>query len=192
MPLVKTMFKDPKPWRSKEYREWVSTFPCCLMVDAWWMPEKRGEIGLSDPHHEAEPGEKGMSSKPGDEHCCPISHVLHRKMESPGNSRHNVWLIHGIYPSAVKMILWELWRRKWGVYPGNAEKWIEKWSMSEDLPKICPTCLDELLTWLDRNGDDTIKAIEALTAENSFMETELKEVVNHFRFIALRIRALDR
>lgn len=120
MPLVKTLFKDPPPWRSEKYRRWVSQFSCCLTDPAWFSNtlRKMGEVGKSDPHHEAPAGMKGMSTKPGDEHCVPVSHAIHVRMESPGNSRAGVWAKYGVDPEEVKRKLWELWKQKTGKYPG--------------------------------------------------------------------------
>jgi len=126
MPEVKTFFKDPPRWDSKQYRDWVSTFPSCFSK-GWFLPSNRGSLGLSDPHHEAEPGEKGMSTKPGDEHCVPLDRRTHSVMESPGHSRDEIWKEHEQGPHFVKELLWELWKRETGEYPGEAETWVKKW-----------------------------------------------------------------
>ena len=123
---VKTFFKAPPRWDSKAYRDWVSSFPNCFSK-AWFLPSRRGAIGLSDPHHEAEPGEKGLSTKPGDEHCVPVDRANHNRMESLGHSRVGVWKQYDVDPHFAKELLWELWKRETGSYPGNAEFWINKW-----------------------------------------------------------------
>jgi len=132
MTQVKTFFKEPKPWRSEEYKHWVSSFPCCLTTPKWFLPSQRGEVGLSDPHHEAPEHTKGMSTKPGDEHTIPARHNVHNEMESTGHSRPEVWKKYGQDPILVKLILWELWKRKTGEYPGNAEYWIGKYAKESD------------------------------------------------------------
>lgn len=100
--------KPPKPWRSKKYREYVTTLPCCLT--GYRTTEYLGV----DPHHQPPKGGGGKSTKVGDDRCIPIRHDLHVRMESPGHSRASVFAEYGVDPERVIDRVRAEWVRRGG------------------------------------------------------------------------------
>lgn len=62
-------FPKVKPWRSKQYRLFVASKPCCICGSTY------GVI----PHH-SKTG--GMSTKCGDDLCVPLCFFCHEKMDN--------------------------------------------------------------------------------------------------------------
>jgi hypothetical protein len=60
------MLKKNKPWRSKKYREWIKSLPCCVSGQP-----------ADDAHHITHTGQGGMGTKPGDNYCIPLTRELH-------------------------------------------------------------------------------------------------------------------
>ena len=93
-----TNFKT-KPKRSPAYMAFIREQPCCL---------SGATIGI-ESHHEAPEGHGTMGGKPCDSRCVPVEWKLHRKMESPGNSRKEIWEKYGKDPEEVIQAM----RQKW-------------------------------------------------------------------------------
>ncbi len=91
------------PHRNKRYMEFVRSNPCCLSGH-----EGNPYHGI-DAHHEPQPGFGTMGGKPCDSRCVPIAHLLHVKMEAPGNSRRAVWEEYGVDPEEVVIEMRERW-----------------------------------------------------------------------------------
>lgn len=73
-----------QPFRSKKYREYVSSLPCCVTGE-------RG--GVNDPHHIKGRG-YGSSTKCSDLFCIPMAHALHNEFHQIGwksfEQKHNI------------------------------------------------------------------------------------------------------
>jgi len=77
MSEIKTFFKEPKPWRSKEYRDFIDSKPCIV-------PGCRRK---ATHHHQPRKGECNRP-KVGDDRCLPIClrhHVDGGLPNLPGN-----------------------------------------------------------------------------------------------------------
>lgn len=62
---MQTLHKS-KPYRSKEYMDWIKTLPCV----ASGMP-------ADDAHHITGTKQGGMGAKPGDNYCIPLTRIMH-------------------------------------------------------------------------------------------------------------------
>ena len=60
-----------KPFRSKQYRDYISSLPCCVTGDT-----------PSDCHHITGTKKGGMSTKIGDNYCIPITRSMHTQLHS--------------------------------------------------------------------------------------------------------------
>lgn len=93
-----------KPARCPAYLAFIRGQKCCLT----------GHVGEIEAHHEPEKGNGGTATKPCDSRTVPVYWKLHRKMETPGNSRASVWAEYGKEPEAVIKSMRELWIRQGG------------------------------------------------------------------------------
>jgi hypothetical protein len=60
--------------------------------------------------------------------------------------------------------------------------------ISEDVPDICPECLDRVVLWLDSMGGEISEAAKNLSDDEQWMRPELVSIIQHFTFVATRIR----
>jgi hypothetical protein len=74
------------PWRSKPYRDFIKSFPCCV--------PRCGREGV-DPHHEQEKAKGGMATTPGDDRCVPLCRD-HHDIRQHGPMGRKIWAVWGI------------------------------------------------------------------------------------------------
>jgi len=69
-----TPMPKAKPWRSKKYREGISSLPCIIC----------NRQGPNDPHHLRALGNGGIGQKPDDCWCIPLCRKHHNEIHSLG------------------------------------------------------------------------------------------------------------
>ena len=65
------MIKKQKPFRSKQYLEYIKSLPCCVT----------GELGC-DSHHIVGTKKGGMGTKVGDNFAIPLTRAMHTQLHN--------------------------------------------------------------------------------------------------------------